>query len=79
MDELKDVARSLRRLPVVEPELPTVRRAGGAAPRGAGRASVAAGDNPQLASVAAGDNPQLSAAALVLQRTGQEQDGGQDC
>ena len=24
MDELKDVAKSLRRLPVVEPELPTV-------------------------------------------------------
>lgn len=26
VDELKDVAKSLRRLPVVEPELPTVRR-----------------------------------------------------
>lgn len=25
MDELKDVAKSLRRLPVVEPHLPTVR------------------------------------------------------
>lgn len=27
VDELKDVAKSLRRLPVVEPELPTVRDA----------------------------------------------------
>lgn len=27
MDELKDVAKSLRRLPVVEPQLPTVRPA----------------------------------------------------